>query len=284
MTVANPGDKVIVFSPFYENYGADTILSGAEPIYVPLYPPEFNFNADELENAFKQHPKALILCNPSNPCGKVFTYDELKIIADLAEKYDTFVITDEVYEHIIYDDNKHIYMNSLEGMWERTVSCSSLSKTYSITGWRLGYAIAPKNLMDRIKQYHDFNTVGAPSPLMEAAVVGLEMPDSYYEEFGAHYAHMKKLFTSGLDDIGIKYTDPQGAYFVLADIGEFLKKGQSDVEFCEELARKVGVACVPGTSFFMEDVNNIVRVHFAKKDDTLKEALDRLSQIKSKMA
>ena len=191
---------------------------------------------------------------------------------------------DEVYEHIIYDDNKHIYMNSLEGMWERTVSCSSLSKTYSITGWRLGYAIAPKNLMDRIKQYHDFNTVGAPSPLMEAAVVGLEMPDSYYEEFGAHYAHMKKLFTSGLDDIGIKYTDPQGAYFVLADIGEYLKKGQSDVEFCEELARKVGVACVPGTSFFMEDVNNIVRVHFAKKDDTLKEALDRLSHIKEKMA
>ena len=282
--LTNPGDKIIMFSPYFENYRAQAILADCEPIFVPLVPPTFNYDPEVLENAFKQGAKAILICNPSNPSGKVFTMEELRFIADLCIKYDVYAIMDEVYEHIIYDDNKHIYMNSLEGMWERTVSCSSLSKTYSITGWRLGYAIAPKNLMDRIKQYHDFNTVGAPSPLMEAAVVGLEMPDSYYEEFGAHYAHMKKLFTSGLDDIGIKYTDPQGAYFVLADIGEFLKKGQSDVEFCEELARKVGVACVPGTSFFMEDVNNIVRVHFAKKDDTLKEALDRLSQIKSKMA
>ena len=282
--LTNPGDKIIMFSPYFENYRAQAILADCEPIFVPLVPPTFNYDPEVLENAFKQGAKAILICNPSNPSGKVFTMEELRFIADLCIKYDVYAIMDEVYEHIIYDDNKHIYMNSLEGMWERTVSCSSLSKTYSITGWRLGYAIAPKNLMDRIKQYHDFNTVGAPSPLMEAAVVGLEMPDSYYEEFGAHYAHMKKLFTSGLDDIGIKYTDPQGAYFVLADIGEFLKKGQSDVEFCEELARKVGVACVPGTSFFMEDVNNIVRVHFAKKDDTLKEALDRLSQIKAKMA
>lgn len=282
--LTNPGDKIIMFSPYFENYRAQAILADCEPIFVPLVPPTFNYDPEVLENAFKQGAKAILICNPSNPSGKVFTMEELRFIADLCIKYDVYAIMDEVYEHIIYDDNKHIYMNSLEGMWERTVSCSSLSKTYSITGWRLGYAIAPKNLMDRIKQYHDFNTVGAPSPLMEAAVVGLEMPDSYYEEFGAHYAHMKKLFTSGLDDIGIKYTDPQGAYFVLADIGEFLKKGQSDVEFCEELARKVGVACVPGTSFFMEDVNNIVRVHFAKKDDTLKEALDRLSHIKAKMA
>lgn len=282
--LTNPGDKIIMFSPYFENYRAQAILADCEPIFVPLVPPTFNYDPEVLENAFKQGAKAILICNPSNPSGKVFTMKELRFIADLCIKYDVYAIMDEVYEHIIYDDNKHIYMNSLEGMWERTVSCSSLSKTYSITGWRLGYAIAPKNLMDRIKQYHDFNTVGAPSPLMEAAVVGLEMPDSYYEEFGAHYAHMKKLFTSGLDDIGIKYTDPQGAYFVLADIGEYLKKGQSDVEFCEELARKVGVACVPGTSFFMEDVNNIVRVHFAKKDDTLKEALDRLSHIKEKMA
>ena len=283
MTVTDPGDKVIVFSPFYENYGADAILSGAQPIYVPLYPPEFDFNPDELEAAFKQHPKALILCNPSNPCGKVFTYNELKFIADLAEKYDTFVITDEVYEHIVYDRHKHIYMNSLPGMWERTVSCSSLSKTYSVTGWRLGYALAPQNIMDRIKQYHDFNTVGAPSPLMEAAVVGLDMPDSYYKEFGDHYAHMKKLFTDGLKQIGIPFTDPQGAYFVLADIGPYLRKGESDVDFCLEMAEKVGVACVPGTSFFNENVNNIVRVHFAKKDETLYEALDRLSHLKEKM-
>ena len=283
MTVANPGDKVVVFSPFYENYGADTILSGAEPIYVPLHPPAFTFDPNELEDAFRQHPKALILCNPSNPCGRVFTREELLVIAQLATQYDVYVITDEVYEHIVYAPHQHTYFASLPGMWERTISCSSLSKTYSITGWRLGYAIAPQHIMDRIKQYHDFNTVGAPSPLMEAAVVGLEMPDSYYKEFGDHYAHMKKLFTEGLDRIGIPYTDPQGAYFVLANIGPFMKPGQSDVAFCEEMAAKVGVACVPGSSFFKENVGNIVRVHFAKKDETLYEALNRLENLKKIM-
>ena len=175
-------------------------------------------------------------------------------------------------------------MSSLPGMWERTVSCSSLSKTYSITGWRLGYAIADKPLMDRIKQFHDFNAVGAASPLMEAAVVGLDMPDSYYEEFGAHYAHMKKIFTDGLTSLGIPYTDPQGAYFVLANIGPYMRPGQKDVDFCVEMTQKVGVACVPGSSFFNEDINNIVRVHFAKKDETLYEALNRLSDLKAKMA
>ena len=281
--LTNPGDKIIMFSPYFENYRAQTILVGCEPIFVPLVPPAFNYDANVLEDAFKQGAKAILICNPSNPSGKVFTMEELKQIAELAVKYDAFVIMDEVYEHIVYAPHKHIYMNSLPGMWERTVSCSSLSKTYSITGWRLGYAIAPKPIMDRIKQYHDFNTVGAASPLMEAAVVGLEMPDSYYEEFGAHYAHMKKLFTEGLDRIGIPYTDPQGAYFVLANIGQYLKKGQNDVEFCEEMTRKVGVAAVPGSSFFMEDVPNIVRLHFAKKDETLSAALDRLSHIKEKM-
>ena len=281
--LTNPGDKIIMFSPYFENYRAQTLLVGCEPIFVPLTPPNFDYDANVLEDAFKQGAKAILICNPSNPSGKVFTRRELEQIAKLAIQYDTYVIMDEVYEHIIYEPHAHIYMNSLPGMWERTVSCSSLSKTYSITGWRLGYAIAPKHLMDRIKQYHDFNTVGAASPLMEAAVVGLEMPDSYYTEFGAHYAHMKKLFTEGLDSIGIPYTDPQGAYFVLADIGPFLKKGQTDVEFCEELARKVGVATVPGSSFFMEDVPNIVRMHFAKKDETLYTALERLSDIKSKL-
>ena len=283
MTVTNPGDKVVIFSPFYENYGADTILTGAEPIYVPLTPPEFTFDPEVLENAFRQHSKALILCNPSNPCGKVFTRDELELIAGLAKKYDVYVITDEVYEHIVYAPRTHTYFAALPDMWERTISCSSLSKTYSITGWRLGYALAPQNIMDRIKQYHDFNTVGAPSPLMEAAVVGLDMPDSYYQEFGAHYAHMKKLFTDGLKQIGIPFTDPQGAYFVLADIGPYMRKGESDVDFCLEMAEKVGVACVPGTSFFNENINHIVRVHFAKKDETLYEALERLSHLKEKM-
>lgn len=281
MTVANPGDKVIVFFPFYENYGADTILSGAEPIYVPLYPPEFNFNADELENAFKQHPKALILCNPSNPCGKVFTYDELKIIADLAEKYDTFVITDEVYEHIVYEPNKHVYFSSLPNMYERTISCSSLSKTYSVTGWRLGYIIAPPNIIEVAKKVHDFLTVGAAAPLQEAAVTGLKFGDDYYKWLQDKYTHKRDLFLKGLDDIGIAHTVPQGAYYILLDISEF--GFDSDLEFCEVLAKDVGVGAVPGSSFFRENVNNLVRLHFAKKDDTLNEALNRLESIRKKI-
>ena len=179
--LTNPGDKVVLFSPYFENYHAQIIMADCQPIYVPLVPPAFHFDPAVLEDAFKQNPKAILICNPSNPSGKVFTEAELKFIADLCIKYDVYAIMDEVYEHIIYDGHKHTYMNSIPGMWERTVSCSSLSKTYSITGWRLGYAIAPQHIMDRIKQYHDFNTVGAPSPMMEAAVVGLEMPDSYYK-------------------------------------------------------------------------------------------------------
>ena len=282
MTVTNPGDKVIVFSPFYENYGADTILSGAEPIYVPLYPPEFNFNIDELEAAFRQKPKALILCNPSNPCGKVFTYDELKTIADLSEKYDTFVITDEVYEHIVYEPYKHTYFASLPGMWERTISCSSLSKTYSITGWRLGYIIAPKEIIEVAKKVHDFLTVGAAAPLQEAAVTGLRFGDDYYKDLQAKYTEKRDLFLRGLDDIGIVHTVPQGAYYILLDISEF--GYESDLEFCEVLARDVGVGAVPGSSFFREDVNHLIRLHFAKKNETLYEALNRLEHIRNKIA
>ena len=277
MTVTNPGDKVIVFSPFYENYGADTILSGAEPIYVPLNPPEFNFNPDELEAAFKKKPKALILCNPSNPCGKVFTYNELKIIADLAEKYDAFVITDEVYEHIVYAPHKHTYFASLPNMWERTSSWSSLSKTYSITGWRLGYIIAPPHIIDVAKKVHDFLTVGAAAPLQEAAVTGLNFSDDYYKQLQDKYTEKRDLFLKGLDDIGIAHTVPHGAYYILLDISEFGYK--SDLEFCEVLARDVGVGAVPGSSFFREDVNHLIRLHFAKKNETLNEALNRLSDI-----
>ncbi|MCD8390379.1 MAG: aminotransferase class I/II-fold pyridoxal phosphate-dependent enzyme [Firmicutes bacterium] len=281
MTVANPGDKVIVFSPFYENYGADTILSGAEPIYVPLYPPEFNFNADELEAAFRQNPKALILCNPSNPCGKVFTYDELKIIADLAEKYDTYVITDEVYEHIVYKPSEHIYFASLPGMRQRTISCSSLSKTYSVTGWRLGYVIAPAEITETVKKVHDFLTVGAAAPLQEAAVTGLKFGDDYYRQLADKYTHKRGLFLKGLDDLKISHTVPQGAYYVLLDISEF--GYESDLEFCEKLASDVGIGAVPGSSFFKEDVNHLIRLHFAKKDETLNEALNRLEHFRAKM-
>ena len=278
--LTNPGDKVVMFSPYFENYRAQTLMVDCEPVFVPLVPPTFQFDPERLEDAFRQHPKAILICNPSNPSGKVFTYDELRLIAELCIRYDVYCIMDEVYEHIVYEGHTHTYMNSLPGMWERTVSCSSLSKTYSVTGWRLGYAIAPQPIMDRIKQYHDFNTVGAAAPLMEAAVVGLDFPDSYYADFAAHYAHMKELFTGGMRSLGIPFTDPEGTYFVLADIAPYMKKGQSDVAFCLEMAQKVGVACVPGSSFFQEDVNHIVRLHFAKKDETLTAALDRLSNLK----
>lgn len=281
MTVVNPGDKVVVFSPFYENYGADAILSGADPIYVPLYPPAFNFHPDELEAAFKQHPKALILCNPSNPCGKVFTQEELKMIADLAEKYDTFVITDEVYEHIVYEPSRHVYFASLPGMWERTISCSSLSKTYSITGWRLGYIIAPPHVVEAAKKVHDFLTVGAAAPLQEAAVTGLRFGDAYYADLLAKYTSKRDLFLKGLDDLNITHTVPQGAYYILLDISEF--GFDSDLEFCEVLARDVGVGAVPGSSFFKENVNHLIRLHFAKKDNTLNEALSRLADLRKKI-
>ena len=281
LTVADPGDKVIVFSPFYENYGADTILSGAEPIYVPLYPPEFHFDPSELEAAFEQHPKALILCNPSNPCGKVFTREELLLIAELAEKHDVFVITDEVYEHIVYEPYRHTYFASLPRMWERTISCSSLSKTYSVTGWRLGYILAPAPIADAAKKVHDFLTVGAAAPLQEAAVTALRFGDEYYRQLLDTYTHKRALFLKGLDDLRLPHTTPQGAYYVLLDISEF--GYDSDLAFCETLARDVGVGAVPGSSFFREPVHHLIRLHFAKKDETLYEALDRLSGLRRKL-
>jgi len=280
MTVVNPGDKVIVFSPFYENYTADAILSGAEPIYVHLRPPFFGFNVDELEAAFQQNPKALILCNPSNPSGKVFTLEELQIIAHFAIKYDVFVITDEVYEHIVYEPYKHIYIASLPGMFERTLSCNSLSKTYSITGWRLGYIIAPAYIINGARKVHDFLTVGAAAPLQEAAVTALNFSDDYYIKLRELYTEKKDFFLKGLDNLKLKYTVPQGAYYVLVDISEFGAK--SDLEFCEWLACEVGVAAVPGSSFFKEDVNHLIRFHFAKNIETLREALKRLSLLRKK--
>lgn len=281
MTVTNPSDKVVIFSPFYENYGADTILSGAEPVYVPLHPPEFNFDPAELEQAFQQHPKALILCNPSNPCGKVFTKEELLFIADLAQKYDTYVITDEVYEHIVYAPHKHVYFASLPGMWERTISCSSLSKTYSITGWRLGYTIAPEEITERIKKVHDFLTVGAAAPLQEAVIPGLNFEQDYYDKLQATYTHKRDLFLKGLKDVGLEFSEPQGAYYVLMDITPF--GYDNDLEFCQVLAKEVGVGAVPGSSFFREPVNHLIRFHFAKKDETLNEALNRLETIHKKI-
>jgi len=281
MSVTNPGDKIIVFSPFYENYGADTILSSAEPIYVPLIPPQFNFDPEVLEDAFRQDPKAIIVCNPSNPSGKVFTKEELQIIADLAEKYDTYVITDEVYEHIIYEPYKHVYFASLPRMKDRTIVCSSFSKTYSITGWRLGYTIANAEITDRIKKTHDFLTVGAPHPLQAAIVPGLKFDQKYYDDLTALYTHKKELFVGGLKDIGLNYSDPQGAYYVMVDISEF--GYADDIEFAYDLAKLVGVGGVPGSVFFHEPENRLIRFHFAKNDDTLTGAIERLADIRKKI-
>jgi len=282
MTACNPGDKVIVFSPFYENYVADTILSGAEPIHVALRPPGFGFDPEELRRAFAQKPKALILCNPSNPSGKVFTRDELLFIAGLAEEYDTFVITDEVYEHIVYAPSRHVYFAALPGMFERTISCSSLSKTYSITGWRLGYVLAPPAVIDAVRKVHDFLTVGAAAPLQEAAVIGLELPDSYYGELQSAYTEKRRVFLEYLDAAGLTYSRPDGAYYVMVDISEF--GWADDVAFCEWMIRELGVAAVPGSSFFREPVRHLVRFHFAKRPETLVAAGERLVGLRNTAA
>jgi len=280
MTACNPGDSVIVFSPFYENYGADAILSGAHTIYVPLRPPDFTFDPAELRAAFQQQPKALILCNPSNPSGKVFKREELLAIAALAEEFDTFVITDEVYEHIVYAPHQHVYFAALPGMLDRTVSCSSLSKTYSITGWRLGYVIAAPAFIDCARKVHDFLTVGAAAPLQEAAVTALHFDDVYYGDLLASYTRKRDVFLGALDEAGLAYTTPQGAYYVLVDVSEFTKA--DDVGFCEWLAREVGVAAVPGSSFFHEPVRHLIRFHFAKREETLAAAGERLKTLRDR--
>lgn len=278
MTVCNPGDKVIVFSPFYENYMADAILCGVESIFVPLRPPSFYFDKEELRAAFRQGAKALILCNPNNPTGKVFNYEELQFIAKLAAEYDAFVITDEVYEHIVYSPNKHIYFAALPDMFDRTISCSSLSKTYSITGWRLGYIIAPKYIIEGARKVHDYLTVGAAAPLQKAALAGLSLPMSYYEDLTKLYHTKRDFFLNGLDQLGFKYYKPQGAYFVMVDMSEF--GITNDESLCYWLAREIGVGAVPGSSFFREPVNNYIRLHFAKKEETLQEALNRLKALR----
>ena len=283
MTICNPGDKVMVFSPFYENYGADAILSGAEPIYIPLVPPEYGFDLQLIENGLRQGAKAIILCNPSNPCGKVFTREELTAIGALALQYDAFVVTDEVYEHMVYAPNVHTAMASLPGMFDHTLTCNSLSKTCSITGWRLGYVCGPAWAIEGAKKVHDFLTVGAAAPLQEAAVAGLGLPETYYEELLKTYTQKRNYFLEGLDRIGLKHNVPQGTYFVMLDIEAFLElprfSGFTDLEFCEWMIKNIGVAAVPGSSFFREPVNHLIRLHFARQQSTLEEALRRLEKM-----
>ncbi|HVW21813.1 MAG TPA: aminotransferase class I/II-fold pyridoxal phosphate-dependent enzyme [Opitutaceae bacterium] len=277
MTVCDPGDRVGLFSPFYENYGADAILCSARPVHVPLRPPDFRFDPDELRRAFASGLKAFVLCNPSNPTGRVFTAEELGQIAALAAEYDTFVITDEVYEHIVYPPNRHRYFCALPGMAERTLMCSSLSKTFSITGWRLGYVHAAPELIAQARKVHDFLTVGAAAPLQHAVVAGLRLPPSYFDGLAGEYAARRDVLLGYLDRTGLPYTRPEGAYYVMLDISSFGRK--SDVEFSRWMASEIGVAPVPGSSFFAEPEHRYVRLHFAKKEDTLRAAGERLLKL-----
>ena len=278
MTVCDPGDKVGLFSPFYENYSADAILCGAQPVHIPLHPPNYHFDPDELRRAFSGGLKAFVLCNPSNPCGRVFTRAELEVIASLAEEFDVFVLTDEVYEHIVFPPHRHTYFSALPGMSKRTLMCSSLSKTFSITGWRIGYVHAAPEVISQARKVHDFLTVGAAAPLQHAVVTALGFPDTYYDELSAVYARSRDVLLGYLDQAGLSYTRPEGAYFVMVDISRF--GWASDVDFAHWMTKEVGVAPVPGSSFFENGENRYIRLNFAKRPETLHAAGERLLKLK----
>lgn len=278
MTACDPGEKIGLFSPFYENYSADAVLSGAIPVLVPLHPPRYRFDPAELRAAFAGGLKAFVLCNPSNPCGRVFTRDELLQIAALAEEFDVLVITDEVYEHIVYAPHRHVYFATLPGMAKRTLSCSSLSKTFSITGWRIGHVHAAPEIIAQARKVHDFLTVGAAAPLQHAVVTALNFPASYYDGLAAEYAASRDVLLGYLDQTGLSYTRPEGAYFVMVDISPF--GYASDIEFAHWMTREIGVAPVPGSSFFAPGENRYIRLNFAKKPATLHAAGQRLLKLK----
>ena len=278
MTVCDPGDKVGLFSPFYENYNADAILTGAQAVHVPLHPPYYRFDPAELRRAFAGGLKAFVLCNPSNPCGRVVTREELSQIAALAEEFDVWVLTDEVYEHIVYAPHRHTYFATLPGMARRTLMCSSLSKTFSITGWRLGYLHGAPEVIAQARKVHDFLTVGAAAPLQHAVVTALGFPPGYYDELAAKYAVSRDVLLGYLDRTGLGYTRPEGAYFVMLDISPF--GYASDVEFALWMTKEIGVAPVPGSSFFAGGENRYVRLNFAKQPATLHAAGERLLRLK----
>ncbi|MBM3842792.1 MAG: aminotransferase class I/II-fold pyridoxal phosphate-dependent enzyme [Verrucomicrobia bacterium] len=278
MTVCDPGDRVGLFSPFYENYGADALLAGAEPVHVPLHPPEYRFDPAELRRAFAGGLKAFVLCNPSNPCGRVFTREELGQLAALAEEFDVWVLTDEVYEHIVFPPHRHTYCSTLPGMAERTLMCSSLSKTFAITGWRLGYVQAAPAVIAQARKVHDFLTVGAAAPLQHAVVTALRFPESYYAGLAAEYAVGRDILLGYLERTGLAYSRPEGAYFVMVDISPF--GHASDVEFAHWMTREIGVAPVPGSSFFATPEHRYVRLNFAKRPATLHAAGERLLRLR----
>ena len=279
--MCDPGDEVLIPQPSYVSYLPCAIMADAKPVIIELKEEnEFKLTKEELLASITDKTKVLVMPFPNNPTGAVMTREELEELVPVIIEKDIYVISDEIYSELTYGDNKHCSIASLPGMKERTIMINGFSKAFAMTGWRLGYVIANPQIIDRVKKVHDFLTVGAAAPLMEAAVVGLEFGDGYYDELAAHYAHMKEVFVGGLKKLGLKYTDPQGAYYVLVDVSEFGVK--DDVKFCEWLAQYVGVAAVPGSSFFREDVNNLIRFHFAKQDDTLNEAIKRLATLKEK--
>jgi len=275
LAVISPGEEVIVPEPFYENYGPDAILSGAAPRYVSLTD-DFSLDEDVWKNAFSKKTKAVILNTPNNPTGKVFTKKELSFIADLCIDHNVIAITDEIYEHILYDGRQHISIGSLDGMQDRTITIGSFSKTYSVTGWRVGYTLADPDLTARIRKIHDFLTVGAPAPLQQACAAALSLPESYYRTLAADYDRKRKILYNGLREAGFACALPQGAYYLFTDISGF---GKTDVEFARHLIETVGVAAVPGSSFYHEGGETKLRFTFSKKDETLQEACRRLKQL-----
>jgi aminotransferase len=281
LAVINPGDEVIVFEPFYENYGPDAIISGATPRYVQLRSPEWSFDEAELAAAFNNKTKAIIINTPNNPTGKVFTREELQFIADLCQKWDALAITDEIYEHILYDGARHISPITLDGMRERTIVVNGMSKTFSVTGWRVGYIIAPPGITGAIRKMHDFITVGAPAPLQDAGAVALRLPDSYYTELAAHYQRRRDRLMKMLNESGLNPMLPKGAYYIMCDIGPW--GYPNDVEFARFLVRDIGVATVPGSSFFRNPAagKDIIRFTFCKREETLQAAEDRLKKLRT---
>jgi aspartate/methionine/tyrosine aminotransferase len=280
LAIVDPGDEVVIFEPFYENYGPDTILSGAIPRFVELQPPDWNFAPEELERAFNPRTRAIILNTPNNPTGKIFSRQELQIIAGLCRKWDAFAVTDEIYEHIVYDGQSHISMATMDGMRDRTVTISALSKTYSVTGWRVGYVIASPHLTQGIRKVHDFLTVGAPAPLQEAGARALSLPRQYYADLAAAYQRRRDIMVKALLAAGFECSIPRGAYYIMAEFGSL--RSLNDTDFTRYLVEDIGIAVVPGSSFFHEPErgSRYVRFCFCKKDSTLQSAGERLQRIR----
>jgi aspartate/methionine/tyrosine aminotransferase len=287
MSTVDPGEEVIVFEPFYENYAPDAILSDARPRHVPLRAPDWSFDREELLRTFNHNTKAIIVCNPNNPTGKVFTQEEMEFIAGLCQEFDALCFTDEIYEHILYPregaDIRHISMAQIDGMRERTVIVNSMSKTYSVTGWRVGYCIAPPEITSGIRKVHDFLTVGAAAPLQSAGAYALSLPQEYYDKLQTDYRARRDLLLPVLEGAGFKTFLPDGAYYIMTGISAF--GFNDDVEFTKHLIREVGVACVPGSSFYSVPSlgRQQVRFCYCKKDETLHAAADRLSKLKSRL-